>query len=125
MRNRTWLAVVAGVAVVVVAVQFRSHVARSKAKAAKKAAAAAAEHAGMSDKVTYAIAMVQGLGDHKVKGKVTFTQKEDGVEMLASSPACSRANMASTFTNLATARWPTANARAATSTRRKPARRPG
>ena len=36
----------------------------------------------MSDKVTYAVAVVQGLGDHKVKGKVTFTQKEDGVEIV-------------------------------------------
>ena len=74
MRNRTWLAVVAGVAVVAVAVQFR--IARSqegKAKGMRKKAAAAAEHAGMSSKVTYAIAMVEGLGDHKVKGKVSLT----------------------------------------------------
>ena len=83
MRNRTWLAVAAGVAVVAVAVQFQ--IARSqerKAKAMKKSAAAAAEHADMGDKVTYAIAMVEGLGEHKVKGKVTFTQKEDGVEIV-------------------------------------------
>jgi len=83
MRNRTWLAVAAGVAVVAVAVQFQ--IARSqerKAKAMQKNAAAAAEHAGMSSKVTYAIAMIEGLGDHKVKGKVTFTQKGDGVEIV-------------------------------------------
>ena len=84
MRNRTWLAVVAGVAVVAVAVQFQ--IARSqeaKAKAMQKKAAAAGEHAGMgSSKVTYAIAMVEGLGDHKVKGKVTFTQTGDGVEIV-------------------------------------------
>src|SRR5262245_4878427 len=84
MRNRTWLAVVAGVAVVAVAVQFQF--ARSqerKAKAMQKKAAAAAEHAEMAgDKVTYAIAMVEGLGDHKVKGKVTFTQKGDSVEIV-------------------------------------------
>ena len=83
MRNRTWLAVLAGVAVVAVAVQFQ--IARSqerKAKAMQKTAAAAGEHAGMSSKVTYAIAMVEGLGDHKVKGKVTFTQKGDEVEIV-------------------------------------------
>ena len=83
MRNRTWLAVLAGVAVVAVAVEFQS--ARSqerKAKAMQKAAAAAADHAGMGNKVTYAIAMVEGLGDHKVKGKVTFTQKGDEVEIV-------------------------------------------
>lgn len=82
MRNRTWLAVIAGVAVVAVAMQVQ--VARSqqaKAKGMRKAAAAAGEHAGMSSKVTYAIAMVEGLGDHKVKGKVTFTQTDDGVEI--------------------------------------------
>jgi superoxide dismutase, Cu-Zn family len=81
MRNRTWLAVVAGVAVVAVAIQFqRAQSQERKARAAERKAAA--EHTGMSDKVTYAIAMVEGLGDHKVKGKVTFTQKEDGVEIV-------------------------------------------
>src|SRR5689334_19212176 len=82
MRNRTWLAVITGVAVVAVAVQVQ--VARSqqaKAKSMRKSATAAAEHAGMSSKVTYAIAMVQGLGEHKVQGKVTFTQTDDGVEI--------------------------------------------
>src|SRR5262249_38945990 len=76
-------AAVAVVAVVAVAVQFQ--IARSqeaKAKGMRKKAAAAAEHAGMSNKVTYAIAMIEGLGDHKVKGKVTFTQTEDGVEIV-------------------------------------------
>src|SRR5258708_7498088 len=84
MRNRTWLAVVAGVAVFAVAVQFP--IARSqeaKAKAMKKSAASGTlQLAGMSSKVTYAIAMIEGLGDHKVKGKVTFTQKDDGVEIV-------------------------------------------
>jgi Cu-Zn family superoxide dismutase len=81
MRNRTWLAVVAGVAVVAMSVQFqiaRSQEARSRA--ARKNAAMA-EH-GSASKVTYAVAMVEGLGEHKVKGKVTFTQKEDGVEIV-------------------------------------------
>jgi superoxide dismutase, Cu-Zn family len=83
MRNRTWLAVVAGLAVVAVAVQFQiAQSQEAKAKAMQKKAAAVADHAGMSSKVTYAIAMVEGLGDHKVKGKVTFTQKEDGVEIV-------------------------------------------
>jgi Cu-Zn family superoxide dismutase len=81
MRNRTWLAVVAGVAVVAIAVQFqiaRSQEARSRST---RKSAAMAEHGGAS-KVTYAVAMVEGLGEHKVKGKVTFTQKEDGVEIV-------------------------------------------
>jgi len=87
MRNRTWLAVAAGVAVLAMAVQFQ--VARSqerKARAMKKSAADAAEHAaehaGTSGKVTYAVAMVEGLGEHRVKGKVTFTQKGDSVEIV-------------------------------------------
>jgi superoxide dismutase, Cu-Zn family len=81
MRNRTWLAVVAGVAVVALAVQFQ--IAQSqerKSKGVKKAAAG--ERSAMSNKVTYAIAMVEGLGDHKVKGKVTFTKTDEGVEIV-------------------------------------------
>ena len=81
MRNRTWLAVVAGVAVVAVAIQFqRAQSQERRARAAERKATA--EHAGMSSKVIYAIAMVEGLGDHKVKGKVTFKQNEDGVEIV-------------------------------------------
>lgn len=81
MRNRTWLAAVAGVAVVALVIQFqRAQSQERKARAAERKAAA--EHAGMGNKVTYAVAVIQGLGDHKVKGKVTFTQKEDGVEIV-------------------------------------------
>jgi Cu-Zn family superoxide dismutase len=83
MRNRTWLASVAVVAVVAVAVQFQ--IAQSqqvKAKGTRKKSAAAAEHTRMANKVTYAIAVVDGLGDHKAKGKVTFTQTDDGVEIV-------------------------------------------
>ena len=83
MRNRMFLAVVALLAFVVVAVQIQN--ARSqerRARAAQRSAAAAAEHAGM-DKITHAVAIVQGLGDHKVKGKVTFTQVDGGVEIVA------------------------------------------
>jgi Cu-Zn family superoxide dismutase len=36
-----------------------------------------------SKKVTYAVAMVHPLGDHKVNGKVTFTETSDGVEIVA------------------------------------------
>jgi Cu-Zn family superoxide dismutase len=82
MRNRTWLAVVAGVAVVALAVQFQ--IARSqegRSRGARKSGAMAER--GAASKVTYAVAMVEGLGEHKVKGKVTFTQKEDGVEIVA------------------------------------------
>lgn len=84
MRNRKWLAI-AGAALTVVAIQI--HTAWSQVRASKKAertAAAAADHAGMNmGKVTYAVAVVQGLGDHRVHGKVTFTQKDDGVEIVA------------------------------------------
>lgn len=78
MRNRTWLAAIAGLVVIAVAVQVQ--MARSQERKAKGAGAAA--RAGMN-RVTYAVAMVHGLGDHKVKGKVTFVQKEDGVEIVA------------------------------------------
>ncbi len=83
MRNRTWLAIVAGLAAMIVVVQI--HTAQSqgrRAKAAERSTTAAAQRGGMS-KVTYAVAVVHGLGDHKVKGKVTFTQKDDGVEVVA------------------------------------------
>ena len=61
MRNRTWLAVVTGVAVAVIVIQIQN--ARSqerKAREALRSAAAAVEH-GDTKKVTYAIAMVEGL----------------------------------------------------------------
>ena len=80
MRHRTWMVVVAGLALVVVGLQI--HTALSQVRAAKAPASAAASHAEMS-KVTMAVAVVQGLGEHKVKGKVTFTQKADGVEIVA------------------------------------------
>lgn len=82
MRNRTWLAVVIGVAVAVIAIQIQN--ARSqdrKGRGTLTFGGSAAEHGDMK-KVTYAIAMVEGLGEHKVKGKVTFAQKEDGVEIV-------------------------------------------
>ncbi len=88
MRNRTWLAAVAGVAVVAAAVQFQNaNSQETKTKAAKSAAKTAehkhedhADHA--SSKVTYAVAVVHALGDHKVSGKVTFTQTDKGVEIV-------------------------------------------
>ena len=88
MRNRIWLAAIAGVAAVAVAVQFQSaNSQETKTKAAK--GAAKAEHSHDHDradhgssKVTYAVAVVHALGDHKVSGKVTFTQKDDGVEIV-------------------------------------------
>lgn len=79
MRNRTWMAVVAGLAVVVAGISF--HTANSQVRSAK--APAAAPHAQDMAKVTVAVAVVQGLGENKVKGKVTFTQKEAGVEIVA------------------------------------------
>jgi Cu-Zn family superoxide dismutase len=83
MRNRTWMAVIAMLAVMVIAVKFQK--ARSQARAARgaqKSAAKAASHADM-ETVTYAVATAHGLGDHKVKGKVTFTQQSGGVEIVA------------------------------------------
>ena len=88
MRNRIWLAAIAGVAAVAVAVQFQSaNSQEAKTRAAK--GAAKAEHSHDHDradhgssKVTYAVAVVHALGDHKVSGKVTFTQKDDGVEIV-------------------------------------------
>jgi superoxide dismutase, Cu-Zn family len=82
MRNRTWLAVAAGVAVVAVAIQFqRAQSEERKARAAERKAAITGTTFTTS-KVTYAVAVVTGLGDHKVKGKVTFNQTEDGVEIV-------------------------------------------
>ena len=84
MRNRTWMALAAGLAIVVVGFEFQKAQSQVRsAKAAERAAVAAAAHAPEMAKVTMAIAVVQGLGDHKVKGKVTFTQKNDGVEIVA------------------------------------------
>lgn len=75
MRNRTWMAVVTCLTVVVAMASFRAAI--SQAVTTKKA-----EHAGMA-KVTKAVAVVHALGDHKVSGKVTFTQTEEGVEIVA------------------------------------------
>jgi Cu-Zn family superoxide dismutase len=80
MRNRTWLAVVAGVAVVAIAAQFQMARSQERRARARGGAVAKAEHAPA--KVTYAIAMVEGLGDHRVKGKVTFTKTDGGVEIV-------------------------------------------
>jgi Cu-Zn family superoxide dismutase len=49
-----------------------------------KTITAAVEHVDSEPaKVTMAVAVVHGLGENKVKGKVTFTQKDDGVEIVA------------------------------------------
>jgi superoxide dismutase, Cu-Zn family len=83
MRNRTWMAVIATLVVMVLAVQFQKAESqgREAKKAERKAAAMAAK--GGAEKVTYAVATVHGLGDHKVTGKVTFTQTADGIEVVA------------------------------------------
>jgi Cu-Zn family superoxide dismutase len=88
MRNRTWLAIVMGVVVAVVSLQIHKAMsqvqsARQAERAATAAAKASAQHSGGASKMTMAVAVVHGLGDHKVKGKVTFTQKEGGVEIVA------------------------------------------
>jgi len=83
MRNRNWMAAIAGLAILVAG--FSYHTATSEATAEKKAEkdAAGHAHAAESSKPTLAVAVVRGLGDHKVSGKVTFTQKADGVEIVA------------------------------------------
>lgn len=80
MRNRTWVAVVTCLTLVLSAISYRA--ANSETGTTKKVEHAAAAHAGAA-KVTKAVAVVQGLGDHKVSGKVTFTQMSDGVEIMA------------------------------------------
>src|SRR5437868_674818 len=78
MRNRTWMAVVSGLALTIVAVQI--HLAQSQERRSRRTERSSEMSAS---KVTYAVAMVHGLGDHKVNGKVTFTQTEDGIEIVA------------------------------------------
>lgn len=90
MRNRTWMAVVACLSMVVLAVSYRA--ANSETGTTKKVEHAAA-HSGTTKTTaavsvvhplaTKAVAVVHSLGDHKVSGKVTFTQMSDGVEIVA------------------------------------------
>jgi len=78
-----------GLAVALVGFQF--YRAQSEARAAEDAKSAAAAHSHSHDdahsasKVTKAVAVVHGLGGNegKIKGKVTFTQTDDGVEIVA------------------------------------------
>ena len=118
MRNRTWIAVVAVMAVTIVGFQIRNASSQERRRATERRTATAERDGMDSNKVTYAVAMVHPLGDHKVKGKVTFTEKKTASKSSPSLPACNPASTASTFTNSAIARWPTANVRAATSIRR-------
>ena len=114
MRNRTWFAVAASAAAVLIA--FNSLTAQSQVRKTADAPHTDGGHGADNAKVTAAVAVVHALGDNKVKGKVTFTQKDGGVEILAELTGLTRASTASTFMNSAIARWPTANARAAIST---------
>ena len=83
MRNRTWIAVVAVMAVTVVGFQIRNASSQERRRANERRAATAERDGMDSKKVTYAVAMVHPLGDHKVNGKVTFTETNDGVEIVA------------------------------------------
>jgi Cu-Zn family superoxide dismutase len=67
-------------AVTVAVVSYRA--ANSQAVTNKKVDHAATAHAGMA-KATKGVAVVHALGDHKVSGKVTFTQTDEGVEIVA------------------------------------------
>jgi superoxide dismutase, Cu-Zn family len=81
MRNQTWQLI--GVILLAVAtVGTLNHTVLSQAP---RQAAAQHEHAAgdAKSRVTKAIAVVQPLGDSGVKGKVTFTKKKGGVEIMA------------------------------------------
>ncbi|HVT28822.1 MAG TPA: superoxide dismutase family protein [Lacipirellulaceae bacterium] len=41
------------------------------------------ERMARTPRITYAVAEVHPLGDHKVSGKVTFTQTDEGIEVVA------------------------------------------
>jgi Cu-Zn family superoxide dismutase len=71
MRKHTWIAIAVAAAFIIAGLNVLT---------------AKSQNGGTppsSSKVTMAVAVVDGLGDHKVKGKVTFTQKSDGVEIVA------------------------------------------
>jgi Cu-Zn family superoxide dismutase len=83
MRNRIWTAVVATLAIVIGALSY--HAAQSQTgglKATRQLESGALAHEEIP-KVEMAVAVVHPLGENKVKGKVTFTQKEGGVEIVA------------------------------------------
>jgi superoxide dismutase, Cu-Zn family len=82
MRNRSWTAAVAGLAILVLGISY--HSASSQVSKAKDTAGAKESQKAdyVAWKPTMAIAVVHGLGDNKVKGKVTFTQKDGGVEIV-------------------------------------------
>ena len=76
MRNRTWqLAIVLGLGIAILGMLNQVVVSQAPEHAA--------DHEHGSAKVTKAVAVVNPLGDSKVKGKVTFTQQEGGVEIVA------------------------------------------
>jgi superoxide dismutase, Cu-Zn family len=81
MRNRTWMAFAATLAVVAISLLIRN--ANSQERRSRSSSSSSSSMSSASPKVTYAIAMIHGLGEHKVTGKVTFTQVEDGVEIVA------------------------------------------
>jgi Cu-Zn family superoxide dismutase len=78
MRNRTWQFVAATLLGIGVASILNLG---GQPDVANRAAAQHADH-GAAD-VTKAVAVVHPLGENKVKGKVTFTQQDGGVEIVA------------------------------------------
>lgn len=79
MRNRTWqFAFVIGLGVALAG--FLNHAARSQVAAPATRQPANYDVVRM---VTKAVAVVHPLGDSKVKGTVTFTQQDGGVEVVA------------------------------------------
>jgi len=76
MRKQTWFVVAAVTALAVIGLNLLSG--QSEVRAAKDAAAPVD-----AAKPAMAVAVVHGLGEHKVEGKVLFTQKSDGVEIVA------------------------------------------
>lgn len=83
MRNRNWMAIVATLAIVIGALSYHAAQSQVGTVQATKRVNATLETAADMPKVEMAVAVVHPLGDHKVKGKVTFTQKEEGVEIIA------------------------------------------
>jgi Cu-Zn family superoxide dismutase len=83
MRNRNWAAVVATLAIAIGALSYHAAQSQVGTVQATKRVNVTVESVADMPKVEMAVAVVHPLGENKVKGKVTFTQKEGGVEIVA------------------------------------------
>lgn len=82
MSNRIGLGFIAGMALVVAGVAYHTAQSQERSSTKKSDHAAVAAH-GEASQPTLAVAVVHGLKDENIKGKVTFTQKDGGVEIVA------------------------------------------